>query len=119
MAGYASYFVKNPKNLVAKSKYVIKGQNFRFTLLTPRLVRLEYSNDGKFEDRATALVVNRVFDDFKFEVGGEDPSLVIKTEYFTLVYTKESAFTSGSLKIGLNGTDKVERLEMLGVLRIH
>ena len=107
MAGYASYYVKNPKNLVAKSKYVIKGQTFRFTLLTPRLIRLEYSKDGKFEDRATSLVVNRVFDDFKFEVGGEDLSLVIKTEYFTLAYTRESVFTSGSLKIGLNGTDKV------------
>ena len=31
--------------------------NARFTVLTPRLVRMEWSADGKFEDRATLGIV--------------------------------------------------------------
>lgn len=107
MASYASYYIKDEKKLIAKNKYVIKGQTYRFTILTPRLIRLEYNKNGQFEDRATSLVVNRTFDDFRFNVTGEESSLIITTEYFTLTYIKESPFSSSSLKIALNGTDKV------------
>ena len=37
---------------------VIQGGQYRFTILTPSLFRLEYSKDGYFEDRATQSVVN-------------------------------------------------------------
>ena len=107
MASYVSYYVKDPKKLVANDHHIIKGQTFRFTVLTPRLIRLEYNKDGHFEDRATSLVVNRTFEDFVYGVSGEDPALVVTTEYFTLRYTKEMPFTSSSLKISLNGTEKV------------
>jgi len=107
MASYASYFVKNSKNLIANNKHIIKGLTFRFTILTPRLIRLEYDKNGLFEDRATSLIVNRTFEDFVYEISGEEPLLIVKTEYFTLTYTKESPFTSSSLKVALNGTDKV------------
>ena len=107
MASYASYYVKDPKKLVANDKHVVKGQTYRFTVLTPRLIRLEYNKDGHFEDKATSLVVNRTFEDFVYGISGEDPALIITTEYFTLTYTKESPFTSNSLKVSLNGTEKV------------
>ena len=42
--------------------------NARFTVLTPRLVRMEWSADGKFEDRATLGIVNRRLDVPEFEV---------------------------------------------------
>lgn len=107
MASYASYYVKDAKKLVANDRHVVDGQTYRFTVLTPRLIRLEYSKDGYFEDRATSLVVNRTFEDFVYGISGEDPALIITTEYFTLTYTKESPFTSNTLKVSLNGTDKV------------
>jgi len=107
MASNASYYVKNPKNLIANDKHVIKGQTFRFTILTPRLIRLEYNKNGIFEDRATSLVVNRTFEDFLYQISDENQILIITTEYFTLTYTKESSFTSSSLKVALNGTDKI------------
>ena len=34
----------------------------RFTVLTPRLVRMEWAEDSRFEDRATLGVVNRALD---------------------------------------------------------
>ena len=106
MASMCSYFVKNSKNLIPSNKYIIRGQTYRFSILTPRLIRIEYNKNGNFEDRATSLVVNRKFDDFRFTVGGEEPGLIITTEYFTLTYVKESPLTATSLKVTINGTDK-------------
>ena len=106
MANLTSFFVNSSKNLIPKKRYIVVGNTYRFTLLSPRLIRLEYSKEGKFEDRATSLVVNRVFDDFEFTVGGENPSLIITTEYFTLTYVREEPLNANSLKVRVNGTDK-------------
>ena len=38
---------------------IVQGEKYRFTLLTEEMIRLEYSEDGRFEDRATQCVVNR------------------------------------------------------------
>ena len=40
----------------------------RFTVLTPRLVRMEWVEDASFEDRATLGVVNRDLDVPEFSV---------------------------------------------------
>ena len=78
MADLSSYFVKDKRKLVASNRNVIKGNTFRFTVLTPRLIRLEYNANGRFEDRATALVVNRLFPDNRFSVADNNVSLTIK-----------------------------------------
>ena len=44
------------KSAVANGANVIKGNKYRFTILTERLIRLEYSEDGIFEDRPTELI---------------------------------------------------------------
>ena len=106
MANLTSYFVKNSKKLIPNNKYIIKGNTYRFTILTPRLIRIEYNKNGVFEDRPTSLVINRTFDDFNFTVSGEDPSLIISTEYFTLTYVKERPIAANNIKLVINGTDK-------------
>ena len=106
MAKLTSYYVKDMKKLIPKSRYIIRGNNYRFTVLTPRLIRLEYSPTGTFEDRPTSLVVNRTFNDFNFTAGGEDPALIVQTEYFTLTYAKEKPFAANTIKVAINGTDK-------------
>ena len=106
MANLTSYFVKNNKKLVPNSKYIVKGSTYRFTVLTPRLIRVEYNKSGKFEDRATSLVINRSFEDFNYTVSGEDPALIIATEYFTLTYVKERPIAGNNIRLTLNGTDK-------------
>ena len=40
-------------------KTIVKGNNFRITVITERIVRLEYSPSGAFVDRPTELVVRR------------------------------------------------------------
>jgi len=106
MNNMCSYFVKDSKKLIPNSKYIIKGTNYRFTVLTPRLIRIEYDKSGIFEDRATSLVVNRTFGETNFSFVQDAISLTITTEYFTLKYSKEKPLSSSSIKVMVNGTDK-------------
>ena len=106
MSGLASYFVREPNKLIPQNKFIVKGKNYRFSVLTPRLIRLEYSQNGIFEDRATSLVVNRTFNDCQFSVSSNETTLNIATEYFSLTYVKESPLTSKTIKVKVNGTDK-------------
>ena len=39
----------------------ITGEHYRITVLTPALIRLEYSHQGRFEDRPTQVIQNRSF----------------------------------------------------------
>ena len=41
---------------------IIQGKNYRFTVLTPSMIRMEYSEKGVFVDKKTQMVVNRTFD---------------------------------------------------------
>ena len=97
------------KNSVANSKSVVKGDKYRFTVLTERLIRLEYSSDGVFEDRATERVFNRFMDIPKFDVMEDARVLTITTDYFKLFYVKNSSF-KGS-KVSPANNLKVEFLE--------
>ena len=42
----------------ADAEAVVVAGNARFTVLTPQLIRMEWSEDGIFEDRATLTFVN-------------------------------------------------------------
>ena len=55
----------NPK---ADDKAVVVAGNARFTVLTPQLIRMEWSEDGVFEDRATLTFVNRNIEVPQFKV---------------------------------------------------
>ncbi len=106
MNNLCSYFVKDSKKLIPHNKYIIKGNNYRFSILSPRLIRIEYNKNGIFEDRATSLVVNRTFGDCNFGLSGDEVSVNITTEYFTLTYIKERPIAGNNIKVVINGTDK-------------
>ena len=46
---------------ISEEKATFKGQNYRITVLTERLLRLEYSEGGLFYDGLTDNVLNRKF----------------------------------------------------------
>lgn len=106
MSNLSSYFVKNNNDLLAYYKNIILGKNYRFSILSPRLIRIEYNKEHKFEDRATSLVVKRNLGEVKFSCQQDEISLVIATEYFTLTYVKDAEITEKNLKVKLNGTDR-------------
>ena len=64
------------------------GQYYRFTILTDRLVRYEWSPDGRFEDRASTLAIRRLFEVPKFRTAEIDGRLEIITDFFRLAYDK-------------------------------
>jgi len=92
--------VANPKSVV---KGGAKGSHYRFTLLTSRLLRYEWSPDGGFEDRVSTLAFFRDFDVPSFAVVDTDDSLEIYTEFLKLSYDKKE-FSSKGLRIDL-GSD--------------
>ena len=81
---------------------VIQGEKYRFTLLTDRLVRMEYCEDGVFEDLATQVVLNRNFPQVSYTVKDSDDQLEIYTKYMQLIYNKKT-FSSNGLSIKVQG----------------
>ena len=59
--------VQPSDNPVADPKAVVTIGNARFTILTPQLIRMEWSADGKFEDHASLVFINRRLPVPKFE----------------------------------------------------
>ena len=70
----------------ANAGAVCAGENYRFTVLTSRLIRIEYSEDGNFEDRATQMAINRNFDVPDYRVVQNGSGLEIITKHLRLVY---------------------------------
>ncbi len=82
----------------SKASAEVRGEKYRFTVLTPRLIRMEYNENGVFEDRATQVVINRDFDVPEFSVKDENGNLTIRTEFVELVYNKKP-FSKYSLTV--------------------
>lgn len=78
--------VDNPQ---APSEAIVVSGNARFTVLTPEMIRIEYSDQGVFEDRATFTIQNRQMESVPNYSTTEDSQyLYISTEKLTLKYRK-------------------------------
>ncbi len=81
------------------SSYIIRG-DVRFTILTPQLVRMEWSKDSVFEDRASLVFIDRNLPVPPFSVNETDENLIISTDKLIIRYKKESGrFSSDNLSI--------------------
>jgi alpha-glucosidase (family GH31 glycosyl hydrolase) len=78
-------------NPVADPKAIVTLGHARFTVLTPELIRMEWAADGKFEDHASFVFLNRHLAVPKFEAStltaNSSNSETIKTSAVTLNYT--------------------------------
>lgn len=73
----------------------IVGDNYRITVLTARLLRLEYSPSGRFEDRATQVVWHRRFDVPDFEVSRIQGAVRVRNQHFQLDYNEQPFSPNG------------------------
>jgi hypothetical protein len=87
---------------LADAKNVLQGEHYRITVLDAGLVRLEHSESGVFEDRASQMAVNRAFAPADFEVTETGDRLEIHTERLHLVYDK-GPFTTHGLSVQAKG----------------
>lgn len=80
---------------VASPTAIIKGNHYRFTVLTDGLLRYEWAADNKFEDRASVFAVNRSLPTPDFRVKETNDLLEIITSKFHLTYDKQDFHPSG------------------------
>ncbi len=110
MANVSNYYIDKRENLISNKDSYVVGKKYRFTVLSSRLIRLEYSESGVFEDRPTSLVINRSFPKEEYSITESNTLIQITTSVFTITYVKESPFKAGplggNLKAAINGTDK-------------
>ena len=74
----------------ANPEAIVTSGRARFTVLTPQMIRIQYSTSSKFEDRATFAVINRRLPVPQFTTREEGNYLFIETEALTLRYRKGS-----------------------------
>ena len=82
----------------ALTQQMVTGEHYRITVLTPGLLRLEYSDDGVFEDRATQMVWHRDFQPADYRVIHTEDGIEIHTEMLQLIYN-EKEFSANGLSI--------------------
>ena len=96
---------------VADPKAIVRVGNARFTILTPQLIRMEWSADSKSEDHSSFVFLNRHLPVPKFAVSTTDggSTHLIKTDALSLAYKvaqdSSGKFSANNLQVdfALNG----------------
>ncbi len=113
MSKLADHFKVDYNEAKSKDQVIFRGGKYRITILSEILIRLEYDENGVFEDRPTELALFRNFEVPKFRIEEDQRYLVITTKYFSLEYVKDKPFVGpkyapeANLKVSLIDTDKV------------
>ena len=89
--------------------------NARFTLLTDRMVRCEWSADGKFEDRPSITFINRAMPPVKHTLTRKGDGAVITTERMRLEWTG-GTFTENNLFVRLRSCGTNDPTGVVAVL---
>ena len=92
---------KWPSNGMALEENMYISGKSRFTVLTDRLIRIEYEESGKFTDNASQFAFYRNFPQTEFSVSTENGILTIETEYLILKYAENKEFSADTLSISL------------------
>lgn len=87
----------------AFAESVVTDGKVRFSVLCDGLIRIEYSENCEFEDRATQTVFNRQFDKVDFKVKKDDAAISIITDRITLTYLRGKEFATNTLYAHFHG----------------
>ncbi|WP_243106932.1 TIM-barrel domain-containing protein [Actinomyces lilanjuaniae] len=91
-----------PRPAPARPQALVTGPTYRFTVLTSRLIRMEYSPTGAFTDAATQLVTTRDLGEppaFRVMTGPDRVEVV--TEHLHLTHVPSLGFTRSGLNVRL------------------
>lgn len=95
-------YLRPEQRPLAAPDAVVEVGHARFTVLTARLLRLEYAPDGRFEDRASQVFWFRRQPVPPFTVKQSGATTEIETEYLHLRYEATAdGFTADTLSIAL------------------
>jgi glycosyl hydrolase family 31/uncharacterized protein DUF5110 len=87
---------------VAHPDAVVQGDRWRITVLTGGLLRIEWADDGVFEDRASTFAIRRDLPVPRFAVHEGEGALEIVTDRVRLVYDR-GPFTPAGLSAQVRG----------------
>ena len=95
--------MSNPLQLPSAPNYrpkappssIVQGTNYRLTILTDGLIRYEWSQDGKFEDRASTFAVYRDLPTPTFQVVERDNRIDIITDRVQIEYDQKAFSPEG------------------------
>lgn len=91
---------------IANPKAVFLFQNMRFSLLTPRFIRIEYSPGGRFEDRPSQQFWSRNQPTPPTTVTVQKDTFHLETEHFTLnFHNANRGFHKGDLAFIIKDTE--------------
>ncbi len=97
-------------NPAAGARAVVTLGHARFTVLTPELIRMEWAADGKFEDHASLVFLNRDLPvpSFTKSISDQPQRLALKTRALSLTYEADGdgRFTPQNLRIELTVDNK-------------
>jgi len=91
------HFKISSKDLKVNENVVVMGEKFRIQVLSERLIRMEYSDVGKYVDSATANVIKRNFPEPKFNLKEDESFIYVETKYIFLKYQKNAKFSDRTL----------------------
>ncbi|KAK8016736.1 hypothetical protein PG993_014925 [Apiospora rasikravindrae] len=86
---------KFPCEPLANEESMVKGPQYRFTLIDDKVLRYEWAEDGVFEDRASTFAINRKFPKPEFRVRDSETELSIITPSLHLTYDKKRFSPNG------------------------
>jgi alpha-glucosidase (family GH31 glycosyl hydrolase) len=92
---------------VANSKAIVTVNYARFTILTERIIRMEYSQNQQWQDNATWAIPYRYFEDADvpaYTVKSNETHTIISTKYVTVEYLTNSntTFMTGNIRVTIN-----------------
>ena len=86
---------------LALPQNMVFGDKYRFTILTPSLIRMEYNKQGVFENRASQSVFFRDFPENQFSKDSKNGWLTIETDNLILNYKENEVFSYDTLSVKL------------------
>ncbi|MBQ7064593.1 MAG: DUF5110 domain-containing protein [Firmicutes bacterium] len=96
----------NTMHPLCLAENMITGNGYRISVLTDRLIRLEYQPESLFNDEATQIVLNRDFPVVSYTCEKTDGRLVIETDFLRLSYD-EQPFSDAGLMIEIKRSGRV------------
>ncbi len=132
MNNTTEYFLKTfgwKSDSKTDERFVFIKNNIRFSVLTSRLLRVEYNKNGIFTDEPTQSVINRNFDKPDFDIKENGDTVIILTSDTVFEYDtakrkmasislvggkKVSEFKSGNLKGTYRTLDDVDGRTKIG-----
>ena len=90
---------------VSDQKAVVQGPNYRISVITERIIRLEFSPNGQFNDKPTQIIKRRNVGIPDFFVRQDANIMEVTTKYFSMTYIKGQPFEA-------NGVDKMKNLKI-------